>query len=366
MISPSKSKTTASRRHGVTAQATSASTRPSMVWTVGLDVDGQAVVARGRGGDRADAGHDRRQPRRRPNGVDEALDRGRRREGDRRRRPRPRRRCVVGDGGGHGPVGVDDVDRPSPARAARRAARRGPPRPGPAAPARARSGNASRSASATNRSGTRSATMPPPASTAAVPGPMAATLAPPKRARRRRPGTASSSRRGAVRRGDDDPVVGAEATRGRGAARRRRRPGRRSRSPAPRSARRRPRAGPTASCDACWRVRVTTTRRPNSGRRSNHARSSPATSPTTITDGVASGWSAIVASVARTVVCSGRVPHRTAATGRVGRQAPGHELVGDPADAGDAHEDHDRAADLGDGPPVDACRRRRPPGPRGR
>ena len=68
---------------------------------------------------------------------------------------------------------------------------------------------------------------------------------------------------------------------------------------------------------------MTTTRVPNSGRRSNQARSTAATSPTTITDGVRERLRRpIVASVARTVSCSGRVPHRTAATGVSGASPP--------------------------------------------
>ena len=63
------------------------------------------------------------------------------------------------------------------------------------------------------------------------------------------------------------------------------------------------------------RARVTTTVLPNSGRRTNQSSSCAATSPTTITDGAASSWSSSVASVARTVRWTGRVPHWTAAAG---------------------------------------------------
>ena len=193
--------------------------------------------------------------------------------------------------------------------------------------------------------------MLPAASAAAVPGPMAATRAAPK-ARASRHG--GEQPRGAVGRGDDDPVVGrraasAAAAQGGAAVGGRRR----SRSRAPRSARRPAPAAPRASWEACWRVRVTTTRRPNSGRRSNQARSTAATSPTTITDGAASG-------------CVGdraeRGPHGALlgpgapAHGRhrgVGGQPAGHQLLGDPRDARHAHEDHDRAADPRHGPPVD-------------
>ena len=74
--------------------------------------------------------------------------------------------------------------------------------------------------------------------------------------------------------------------------------------------------------DACAGARVTTMRRPVSGRAANHSSSSAATSPMTITDGAASGCSAIVASDARVVCWLGRVPHRTAATGVWGARPP--------------------------------------------
>ena len=78
----------------------------------------------------------------------------------------------------------------------------------------------------------------------------------------------------------------------------------------------------SASGDASARARVTTTRRPNKGRRSNQARSRPATAPMTMAAG---GSSAVVprqSRVVRTVVCSGRVPQRTAMTGVVGARPP--------------------------------------------
>ena len=56
-------------------------------------------------------------------------------------------------------------------------------------------------------------------------------------------------------------------------------------------------------------------RRPNRGRFSNHRRSSSATLPTTIVTGGSSSTEPRAPSVVRTVRCSGRVPHRTAATG---------------------------------------------------
>ena len=73
---------------------------------------------------------------------------------------------------------------------------------------------------------------------------------------------------------------------------------------------------------ACSRARVTTTERPKRGRFSNHARLSAATSPTTIALGACTPASPIVASVARTVRWSGRVPLRTAATGVDGSRPP--------------------------------------------
>ncbi len=68
---------------------------------------------------------------------------------------------------------------------------------------------------------------------------------------------------------------------------------------------------------ACSRARVTTTRRPSKGRRSNHPRSSAATAPTTIADGDSIPAVATAPSVVRTVRCSAVVPDRTAATGVV-------------------------------------------------
>jgi hypothetical protein len=73
---------------------------------------------------------------------------------------------------------------------------------------------------------------------------------------------------------------------------------------------------------ACSRARVTTTHRPNNGRDSNQLKSSAATAPITMADGASTPAAAIVASVARTLCCSGRVPHRTAATGVVGASPP--------------------------------------------
>ena len=79
------------------------------------------------------------------------------------------------------------------------------------------------------------------------------------------------------------------------------------------------------SADAWARARVTTTVRPNSGRRSNQSSSWAATSPD---DDHRRGRQLVVAraspSVARTVRCSGRVPHWTAAAG-VSRVEPARD-----------------------------------------
>ncbi len=69
------------------------------------------------------------------------------------------------------------------------------------------------------------------------------------------------------------------------------------------------------NAEAWSRARVTTTRLPNRGRDSNHERSCAATSPMTMVEGDARGWSARVPRVARMVRCSGRVPHCTDAAG---------------------------------------------------
>ena len=103
---------------------------------------------------------------------------------------------------------------------------------------------------------------------------------------------------------------------------------------------------------ACSRARVTTIVRPKSGRCSNQEKSRAATSPTTIADGASTPTVAIVASVARVVRCSGRVPQRTAATGVSGARPPRDERVGDVGDAAGTHEDHERAAGAGERVPV--------------
>ena len=109
----------------------------------------------------------------------------------------------------------------------------------------------------------------------------------------------------------------------------------------------------TRSSLACSRARVTTTERPNNGRASNQARSSAATSPTTIALGGSTPASAMVARVARTVRWSGRVPLRTAATGVSARAPTVDQAPGDVADAARAHEDHERPAGPGQRLPVD-------------
>ena len=112
------------------------------------------------------------------------------------------------------------------------------------------------------------------------------------------------------------------------------------------------RAGSRSSL-ACSRARVTTTvGRTAAGARTTRGRARRP-SPTTIARRRLDAASAIVASVARTVRCSGRVPQRTAATGVSGGAAAGDRAVGDLADAARAHEDHERAAGPGQRVPVD-------------
>ena len=169
-----------------------------------------------------------------------------------------------------------------------------------------------------NRSGTRSATRLWRASSSAVPGPMAASFTPARsrpsrRASQKRPAPladvstthATSSRSATAARsaapsssGSVISMVGTTT----GSA------------PAARSG--------AASADAWWAGRVTTTRFPKSGRDSNQSRSVAATAPMTMTLGACRSWSAMVASVARTVCCSGRVPQRTAAAGVSGARPP--------------------------------------------
>ena len=91
---------------------------------------------------------------------------------------------------------------------------------------------------------------------------------------------------------------------------------------------------------ACSRARVTTTRRPNSGRCSNHAKSSAATSPTTIALGASTPASAIVASV-RARPCAARdacptAPPRPACSAVA---AARDQRLRDLGDAARAHED---------------------------
>ena len=123
----------------------------------------------------------------------------------------------------------------------------------------------------------------------------------------------------------------------------------------------RPASTPAAGCAS---------RRP-AGRTAAGARTTPgpraATSPTTITDGVASGWSAMVAERG----ADGRAapdgcPSARRRPGVAGSSPPAISSLGDPPDAGHPHEDHDRAADPGDGVASRPSRRRPPPGPRGR
>ena len=87
-------------------------------------------------------------------------------------------------------------------------------------------------------------------------------------------------------------------------------------------------ASASRSPDACADARVTTTRRPNSGRRSNQAISSRSetTAPITVITGAVSPSrataSASVDTVAATVRCRAYVPHCTAAAGVWGDMPP--------------------------------------------
>ena len=114
----------------------------------------------------------------------------------------------------------------------------------------------------------------------------------------------------------------------------------------------RPRAGPAARSPA--RVPASP---PPSGRTAvgprTTTRSSAATSPTTIALGACTPASAIVASVARTVCWSGRVPLRTAATGVSGARPPSISRCAISPMRARAHEDHEGAADPGQRLPVD-------------
>ena len=199
------------------------------------------------------------------------------------------------------------------------------------------SGNAASSDSATKRSGTRSTRMPRRASASLVPGPIAATRRPPS-ARVSSPAGASPRSKNA-----STPLADVNTSHAYSAS------GGRSKSigsiaidgssttSAPSPSRR------ARSALACSRARVTTMRRPNSGRCSNQPRSSAATSPTTIALGASTPRSAIVASVPRTVCCSGRVPHRTAATGVVGARPPSINSRAISRDVARAHQ-HDEGS----------------------
>ena len=180
-----------------------------------------------------------------------------------------------------------------------------------------------------------------------MPGPIAATRSDRQRAGVE-PGRREARRRtrDAVGRREHEPLVPVELGDARSrAARSRWRAARPPRRRAPRAARR--------SSLACSRARVTTTERPNSGRVSNHARSSAATSPTTIAlgarhSGVGDGGER---GPHGALVGTGAVAHR--GDRRVGRAAAVDQAPGDVADAARAHEDHERAAGAGERVPVD-------------
>ena len=72
-------------------------------------------------------------------------------------------------------------------------------------------------------------------------------------------------------------------------------------------------------------------------------------------------WSASVASVARTVRCSGRVPHRTAAAGVAGSSPPAIRRSAMLAQPAHPHQHHDGAAEARRPPPSRPRRRRRRP-----
>ena len=103
---------------------------------------------------------------------------------------------------------------------------------------------------------------------------------------------------------------------------------------------------PALKPPACFRVRVTTMRLPKSGRVSNQFSwsRSATTSPKTATAGawkpLAATFSAMSASVPRSVCCRPVVPQRTSATGVSGAAPCCRKLLGDRADPLHAHE-HD-------------------------
>ena len=324
-------------------------------------------VARGRGGDRTDARDDRRH-RVGADRLDEAVDGGRRREGD-DVGARDGGALLVGDGGGHGAVGVDDVDRPA-ARAqpvGQHVARHlGPREQHPPRRPGARQGVEQRlgdeplghevgAHAAGGQHGGGGRTDGRHAGGAEGAGVEA-----------RRRASAAEQPLGAVRRRDDDPVVGRRA--GAPPIRSAAPPSAGSAisitgtsigsAPASRSAR--------DSADAC-------------GARPGHDDAAPeqrsALEPGQVDGGDLAdddhrrGGQRRRADrreggADRLLLRAGAPPHR--GHRGVGVEPAGDQLLGDPADAGDAHEDHDRAADLGDRVASRRCRRRRPPGPRGR
>ena len=204
-IRPSKSKTSARRltprRPG---GSTRAATRPGTVCSVASTSTGEPGLRRGGRGDRADAGHERRDPV----GAGDLEEAGhRRRRGEVTTSAAAAASRAPGRDRAARPVGLDtSTSQPSPA--GRRAACPGPRRPGPAAPGhhpgrrrgRPRAGLRPRSARARGRPGCC-----PRPGRRRCPGPMAATATPPKA---RASGRPASTRPGPVGRGDDQPVVG--------------------------------------------------------------------------------------------------------------------------------------------------------------
>ena len=281
---------------------------------VGLDVDAQAPLAGGRRRDRADRDDERLRVGQRADDVAEVRDGRRRRERDRVDVAGPHPREVVGVGRGGDRAVHRRARRPcSPvARALRASTSR-------ATSARASStrapgaGGAGTRRAATRRRSARARgrrAIPRRASAAAVPGPIAATrtgasarASSPAGARPRSKNASTPladvntshsyrARSGTAKSTGSSAIAGSSMT-----------------------------SAPSCSSSvrsslACSRARVTTMRRPNSGRCSNHAKSSAATSPTTIADGASTPTRRDRRERrARSCVAPGRVPHRTAATG---------------------------------------------------
>ena len=257
-------------------------------------------------------------------------------------------------GGALGAVGLDHVDRPAlgPQPVGQHVARdrgRGRAAPGPAP-----DGNASTSASATKRVGHQVGGHAPPPQRGGGARPDGRD---PRRAEGPRVAQLPAEPLGAVGRREHHPVVLVHP--GGGGAQRGAAVGRvddADRRQLDRVGAERRAAGPPAS-DAWSRARVTTTRRPNSGRRLEPAQVEPGHRADDDRRGrLERRPRRAPPSVVRTVRCSGRVPHRTAATGVSRGQPAGHQARRDRAARGHAHQHDDRAADPGDRVPVGVLR----------